>query len=107
MLTRPDNTVSSIARLLGVSRATICKYVPEVTTGRVPAALIVAAGTESLNVTGTITGAVTSPGCGRPRHRRVPQARAGTMAAGGGRNAGKGQDPMTDQQNTPLHGFAA
>ena len=35
LLTRPDNTVSSIARLLGVSRATIYKYVPEVTTGRV------------------------------------------------------------------------
>ena len=36
LLTRPDNTVSSIARLLGVSRATIYKYVPEV-TGRVAA----------------------------------------------------------------------
>jgi predicted transcriptional regulator len=34
LLTRPNNTVSSIARLLGVSRATIYKYVPEVTTGR-------------------------------------------------------------------------
>jgi DNA invertase Pin-like site-specific DNA recombinase len=31
LLTRPDNTVSSIARLLGVGRATIYKYVPEVT----------------------------------------------------------------------------
>ena len=39
LLTRPDNTVSSIARLLGVSRATIYKYVPEVTAGRVAAAL--------------------------------------------------------------------
>jgi len=39
LLTRPDNTVSSIARLLGVSRATIYKYVPEVTGGRVAAAL--------------------------------------------------------------------
>ena len=39
LLTRPDNTVSSIARLLGVSRATIYKYVPAVTTGRVAAAL--------------------------------------------------------------------
>jgi predicted transcriptional regulator len=39
LLTRPDNTVSSIARLLGVSRATIYKYVPEVTTGRVAAVL--------------------------------------------------------------------
>ncbi len=39
LLTRPDNTVSCIARLLGVSRATICKYVPEVTGGRVAAAL--------------------------------------------------------------------
>ena len=39
LLTRPDNTVSSIARLLGVSRATIYKYIPEVTTGRPAAAL--------------------------------------------------------------------
>jgi hypothetical protein len=39
LLTRPDNTVSSIAGLLGVSRATIYKYVPKVTTGRVAAAL--------------------------------------------------------------------
>ena len=39
LLTRPDNTVSSIARLLGVSRATIYKYVPEVTTERQAAAL--------------------------------------------------------------------
>ena len=39
LLTRPDNTVSSIARLLGISRATIYKYVPEATTGRVAAAL--------------------------------------------------------------------
>jgi DNA invertase Pin-like site-specific DNA recombinase len=39
LLTRPDNTVSSIARLLGVSRATIYKYVPEVTAGRAAAAL--------------------------------------------------------------------
>jgi DNA invertase Pin-like site-specific DNA recombinase len=33
LLTRPENTVSSIARLLGVSRSTIYKYVPEATTG--------------------------------------------------------------------------
>jgi DNA invertase Pin-like site-specific DNA recombinase len=39
LLARPDNTVSSIARLLGVSRATMYKYVPEVTTGRAAAAL--------------------------------------------------------------------
>jgi DNA invertase Pin-like site-specific DNA recombinase len=38
LLTRPDNTVSSIARLLGVSRATIYKYVPEI-TGRQSIAL--------------------------------------------------------------------
>ena len=35
LLTRPDNAVSSIARLLGVSCATIYKPVPEVATGRV------------------------------------------------------------------------
>jgi DNA-binding phage protein len=39
LLARPDNTVSSIARLQGVSRATIYKYVPEVTTGHAAAAL--------------------------------------------------------------------
>jgi len=39
LLTRRDSTVSSIARLLGVSRATIYKYVPEATAGRQAAAL--------------------------------------------------------------------
>jgi predicted transcriptional regulator len=34
LLTRPDNTVSSIARLLGVSRSTIYKYVLETTGDR-------------------------------------------------------------------------
>ncbi|MEQ4726217.1 recombinase family protein [Nonomuraea sp. B19D2] len=37
LLTRPENTVSSIARLLGVSRSTIYKYVPELTTTPRPA----------------------------------------------------------------------
>ena len=37
LLTRPDNTVSSIARLLGVSRATIYKYVPELPAQARPA----------------------------------------------------------------------
>src|SRR5258708_2562313 len=32
LLTRPDNTVSSVARLLGVSRSTIYKYAPDVAT---------------------------------------------------------------------------
>jgi hypothetical protein len=36
LLTRPDNTVSSIARLLGVSCATIYRYVPEVSAGAKP-----------------------------------------------------------------------
>ena len=36
LLTRPDNTVSSIARLLGVSRATVYKYVPELAGGGRP-----------------------------------------------------------------------
>ncbi|WP_249351007.1 helix-turn-helix domain-containing protein [Microbispora sp. H10836] len=34
MLTQPDATVSSIARLLGVSRSTIYKYVPELAVDR-------------------------------------------------------------------------
>ncbi|MFD3427426.1 helix-turn-helix domain-containing protein [Nocardia fluminea] len=32
ILTRPEETVSSVARLLGVSRSTIYKYVPELTS---------------------------------------------------------------------------
>ena len=38
LLTRPDNTVSSIARLLGVSRATVYKYVPGLPARGQPAA---------------------------------------------------------------------
>lgn len=34
MLTQPEESVSSIARLLGVSRSTIYKYVPELAEGR-------------------------------------------------------------------------
>lgn len=34
LLTRPENTVASIARLLGVSRNTIYKYLPEITATR-------------------------------------------------------------------------
>jgi ACT domain-containing protein len=33
LLTQPDATIASIARLLGVSRSTIYKYVPELKTG--------------------------------------------------------------------------
>ncbi|WP_406272990.1 helix-turn-helix domain-containing protein [Nocardia sp. NBC_00881] len=33
LLTRPDESVSSIARLLGISRTTLYKYLPEPTDG--------------------------------------------------------------------------
>ncbi|MEV5703560.1 recombinase family protein [Actinoallomurus sp. NPDC052274] len=36
MLARSDATIASIARLLGVSRATLYKYVPELSDGRRP-----------------------------------------------------------------------
>jgi transposase-like protein len=38
LLTLPGNSVSSIARLLGVSRSTIYKYLPELADGYRPAA---------------------------------------------------------------------
>jgi DNA invertase Pin-like site-specific DNA recombinase len=41
LLARPDNSVASIARLLGVSRSTLYKYVPELTGGRRPAVAVV------------------------------------------------------------------
>lgn len=34
LLNRPENTVTSIAKLLGVSRTTLYKYVPEFAAGR-------------------------------------------------------------------------
>lgn len=46
LLTRPENTVTSIAKLLGVSRNTIYKYVPKLKGGRV--ALAEAASTPEL-----------------------------------------------------------
>jgi DNA invertase Pin-like site-specific DNA recombinase len=36
MLARPEETISSIARLLGVSRATLYKHLPEITTTGLP-----------------------------------------------------------------------
>jgi DNA invertase Pin-like site-specific DNA recombinase len=36
LLTLPANNISSIARLLGVSRSTIYKYLPELTDGPHP-----------------------------------------------------------------------
>ncbi|MGW6753118.1 recombinase family protein [Streptomyces sp. NPDC055006] len=34
LLTEPENTITSIAKLLGVSRTTLYKYVPELAAGR-------------------------------------------------------------------------
>ncbi|MFE5027718.1 helix-turn-helix domain-containing protein [Streptomyces sp. NPDC056656] len=34
LLTDPENTITSIAKLLGVSRTTLYKYAPELATGR-------------------------------------------------------------------------
>ncbi|WP_281181967.1 hypothetical protein [Actinomadura macra] len=45
MLTRPDESVSSIARLLGVSRSTLYKHAPEA-TGRPRAVQLPAAAIE-------------------------------------------------------------
>ena len=38
LLTLPGNSIASIARLLGVSRSTIYKYLPELADGHRPAA---------------------------------------------------------------------
>jgi hypothetical protein len=38
LLTLPGNSISSIARLLGVSRSTIYKHLPDLADGRNPAA---------------------------------------------------------------------
>jgi DNA invertase Pin-like site-specific DNA recombinase len=74
LLGNPDNTVSSIAKLLGVSRATIYKYVPElrspaVSGGSAPLELPAAAG-------GTADQLVPMP---KPPERR-PARRAGRRA---------------------------
>jgi DNA invertase Pin-like site-specific DNA recombinase len=42
LLTRPGNNISSIARLLGVSRSTIYKHLPELANGHRPAGQITA-----------------------------------------------------------------
>ena len=44
LLARPDNSVASIARLLGVSRSTLYKYVPELAGGRRPLVAVIEAG---------------------------------------------------------------
>jgi Helix-turn-helix domain of resolvase len=37
LLTRPENSVAAIARLLGVSRSTRCTHIPDLAGGRWPA----------------------------------------------------------------------
>src|SRR5450759_4261889 len=37
LLTRPENSVAAIARLLGVSRSTLCTHIPDLAGGRWPA----------------------------------------------------------------------
>ncbi|MFF3918507.1 hypothetical protein ACFYZB_34560 [Streptomyces sp. NPDC001852] len=66
LLTRPENTVTSIGRLLGVSRNTIYKYVPELKGNRVA-------------ITKT-TMAAALPHPGRPADR---PARSAPFGAGG------------------------
>jgi hypothetical protein len=46
LLTRPDNTVSSIAWLLGVSRTTIYKYFPELPARAWPAEALLPGGSD-------------------------------------------------------------
>jgi transposase-like protein len=48
LLTEPGNTVASIARLLGVSRSTIYKYVPELGRPRAQLRSRSASGTSTL-----------------------------------------------------------
>ena len=64
LLTRPEDTVS-IARLLGVSRATIYKYVPELPASTWPAVLV---DPQDLFLQ---RGVADRPGRRRPRPRRV------------------------------------
>ncbi|TDW84397.1 DNA invertase Pin-like site-specific DNA recombinase [Kribbella pratensis] len=71
LLGNPDNTVSSIARLLGVSRATIYKYVPELRFPAVPGA------SAPLELSTAAVRRIGRCRC-RARHVRTPARPAGT-----------------------------
>ncbi|MFC4048399.1 recombinase family protein [Actinomadura syzygii] len=59
LLTRPDESVSSIARLLGVSRSTLYNHIPELGGGRPHA--VAAAGEPAGEVSGDLSAAVEGP----------------------------------------------
>lgn len=70
LLTRPDSTVTSIAKLLGVSRNTIYKYLPELGQGR-PALITESGNVETAALAGGSAGRSPVPAVGP-----IPTARA-------------------------------
>jgi transposase-like protein len=75
LLTLPGNSISSIARLLGVSRSTIYKHLPELADGHRPAASRIPPSRPGL-----------------PARLAITAARAARPDAGSGDNATSGSD---------------
>ena len=73
LLTLPGNSISSIARLLGVSRSTIYKHLPELASGHHPAAQI------------------PPPSPGLPARQAITAPQAARPDAGSGDNAASGR----------------
>ena len=74
LLTLPGNSISSIARLLGVSRSTIYKHLPELAAGRNPAAA-----------------QIPPPSPGLPARLAITATQAARPDAGSGDNAASGK----------------
>src|ERR1017187_3696748 len=77
LLTLPGNSISSIARLLGVSRSTIYKHLPELAAGRNPAAA-----------------QIRPPPPGLPARLAITAPPAAHPDAGSGDNATSGSDSV-------------
>ncbi len=96
LLARPDNTVSSIARLLGVSRATIYKYVPEL-PARPPAICgpaLRAEATQGNSARPDGDGRLPAVPSGEPNRRELPAARADRLP---GASPEREADPASDR----------
>jgi transposase-like protein len=77
LLTLPGNSISSIARLLGVSRSTIYKHLPELADGRNPAA-----------------GQIPPSRPGLPARLAITATRAAHLDVGSGDNGISGNDSV-------------
>ena len=97
LLTLPSNSISSIARLLGVSRSTIYKHLPELANGHNPAAGQIPPPRPGLRARLAITATQVAEDPAITRHRETTRCDAGQVTGSDSRHLGGLTEAQRDQ----------